>query len=101
MAGSQVGRVTVALSDDNAANLNTVPITATGMTFAVEANAIRWRADGTPPTATEGQLLNPGDIFTVDGDDYQDFMKKFQIINNTAGSNGTIDGAYLKGNVRH
>ena len=57
-------------------------------------------ADGTAPTNSTGQVLFPGDVLALDGDDYQDFMKKFQIINDTNGSNGVIDGAFLKGNTR-
>jgi hypothetical protein len=40
-----------------------------GVTMALvqcEAQPIRWRDDGTPPTATLGFLMNPGDVMTFD-----------------------------------
>lgn len=35
--------------------------------ITVEANPIRFRLDGTAPTATEGHLLQPGDAITITG----------------------------------
>lgn len=38
-------------------------------TITVEACAIRYRGDGTAPTATSGHVLNPGDVLKLDTPD--------------------------------
>lgn len=43
-----------------------MPTTAKGAIITVENDQIRYRSDGTAPTATEGHLLSAGDILTYD-----------------------------------
>jgi len=43
-----------------------MPDRAKGAIITVEDAAVRYRIDGTDPTATEGHLLNSGDIATFD-----------------------------------
>lgn len=38
-----------------------------------------------------------GDTLILMGSDYNDFLKLFKIVNDTAGSNGTISGAGFSG----
>lgn len=45
----------------------TVPATATWALISVEGAPVRWRDDGTAPTATVGNLLNIGDHLTLNG----------------------------------
>lgn len=45
----------------------TVPATSTIAVIQVEAAGVRWRDDGTAPTATVGMLLAPGNTLTLSG----------------------------------
>jgi hypothetical protein len=45
----------------------TVPASANRALMRVEGQSIRWRDDGTDPTASEGVLLSPGQAFMYDG----------------------------------
>lgn len=45
-----------------ASTLFTPPVGTTYCVFAFETAPVRWRADGTAPTASVGQPQNPGDI---------------------------------------
>lgn len=38
-----------------------IPATADSVLLRVEANDIRWRGEGTAPTATDGMLMKPAD----------------------------------------
>jgi len=40
------------------------PTQAKGCIITVETDQVRWRADGTSPTTSEGHLLSSGDILT-------------------------------------
>ena len=44
-----------------------------------ESQNVRWRDDGTAPTASVGQLLNTGDAMEYDGD-----LKRIQFIETSA-----------------
>ena len=37
-----------------------------GVIVTVETDQVRWRADGTAPTSTEGHLMNTGDVLSFD-----------------------------------
>lgn len=50
-----------------AANLASVPAGATYAVISVEGNAIRYRDDGTDPTATVGMPVAVGGTVTYDG----------------------------------
>jgi hypothetical protein len=91
------GIAAVALSDDNAASLGTIPTGTTQAILGCESNAIRVGDSGSVPTATSGYLMNPGDVLALVGNDYGDFLRNLQIINNTSGSNGELRGFYMTG----
>jgi len=42
----------------------TLPDRARGCLITVETDQVRWRADGTAPTNTEGHLLEAGDVLS-------------------------------------
>ena len=50
-----------------AANLASIPSGATYAVLSVEGNAIRWRDDGTDPTATVGMPVAVGQTVNYDG----------------------------------
>lgn len=50
-----------------AAALSTIPAQATFALINVESGAIRWRDDGTNPTASVGTPLSAGQTLTYDG----------------------------------
>ncbi len=45
--------------------------------MSVETAQVRWRADGTDPTTTEGQILTTADKLHLEG---QDTVNKFRAI---------------------
>jgi hypothetical protein len=92
-----LGLAAISLADDNAAGFSSVPIGTTQAVLTVESNAVRWGDGAFPPTATTGNLRQPGDTILFVGNDYSDFLRRFQIINNTAGSNGTVKGVFMNG----
>lgn len=59
----------------------TVPADALFAVIIVEAQAIRYRDDGIPPTATVGMPLSVGSTLHYDGD-----LKKIRFIEQTAGA---------------
>jgi hypothetical protein len=92
--------LSIALSDDNAAGFSSISNTTHQALLRCETNSIRWRADGTAPTNTGGNigiLMTAGDELSLMGSDYQDFLRNFKIINAADGSNGTIRGAGFSG----
>lgn len=95
-----LGLAEISLADDNAAGFSgspTVPVGTTQCILTVEDNDIRWGDSSFPPTATTGNLRKVGDTIMFVGNDYGDFLRKFQIINNTGGSNGTVKGVFMNG----
>ena len=93
----QTGILSITLADNDAAGFSSVPVTTTQAFLVAETNAIRWRADGTDPTASVGVLMAVGDQLSLTGADYHDFLQNFKIVNAVAGSNGAIQGAALTG----
>ena len=65
----------------------TVPNGARAARIQAEAQAIRWRDDGLPPTATVGMLLAAGSDMYYDGE-----LAKLQVIQATAG--GIVNISY-------
>lgn len=58
----------------------------------VETSSVRWRADGTSPTATVGQLLHAGDCLVFDGD-----QRKLKFIRDTSAAvDASITAHHLK-----
>lgn len=51
----------------SATNLTPPPARATAALVTVETAGVRWRDDGTPPTATIGMPLSAGQSFTYYG----------------------------------
>lgn len=69
------------------------PGAATGAEVAhltLEAGQIRYRADGTDPTATVGHLMDPGDVLELSG---ADTLRRFRAIR-TGGVSGTLSVSY-------
>ena len=67
---------------------------AHGAVISVEAAPVRWRDDGTAPTASEGHLLNVGDVLTFDSwsvpnVNWKQVLKAIQFIR-TTGTNGLL-----------
>lgn len=50
-----------------AATLLSVPSGATMAVIEAETQSVRWRDDGTNPTASVGHVLLPGDVFVYTG----------------------------------
>ncbi len=62
-----------------------MPSGAKGATITVETDQVRFRDDGTAPTASEGHLLNVGDVlsfnsWTVPREDFRQVLKAIQFI---------------------
>lgn len=68
----------------------TVPATARAALVSVEGNSVRWRDDGTNPTASVGQLIPVGSIVTFLGDSMS--AVKFIQVSATA----TLNVSYYK-----
>jgi len=45
-----------------------------------ETDAVRWRADGTAPTATEGHVLAKDDSISFTGANYRQLLENIQFI---------------------
>lgn len=97
MPTAQVAHGVITLSDDNAKGFTVVPDRTYGAMIVCEANAIRWRADGTDPTDSVGIPMAVGDTLTLTDGNYHDFLRKFKIINKASGSNGKVQCAFFNG----
>lgn len=51
----------------SAATVGTVPAATDYAVIQVQDQQVRWRDDGTAPTATVGMLMSPGDVLKYDG----------------------------------
>lgn len=60
------------------ANLTTPPAAATYALLIPESQAIRWRDDGTDPTAAIGMPISAGQSFVYDGD-----VTKIRVVSQT------------------
>mgnify|MGYP001579971841 FL=1 len=68
-----------------------MPSQTKGAVITVEGAPVRWRDDGTAPTATEGQLMNVGDVLTFDSwtvpeQNWKQILRAIQFIRTTATS---------------
>ena len=73
----------------------TMPERARGAVISVGANALRYRDDGTDPTASVGHLLNVGDVLTFDSwtvpkQNWRSVMKNVNFIQAVASTTGNI-----------
>lgn len=64
----------------------TLPAGAQRAYFTVETADIRWRADGTAPTADEGHILADGDSISFTGSNYRQLLENIQFIRDTSTS---------------
>jgi len=48
--------------------------------ITTETDAVRWRADGTAPTDTEGHLIPTGTSISMTGANYKQWISKVQFI---------------------
>jgi len=93
-----IGYATLAVSSsavnlvDNASP--TLPARANRMFITCETQAVRWRADGTAPTATEGHVLAANDSISFTGIIYRQLLEKIQFIATAAG-NGALKITYF------
>ena len=94
---SQLGHTDSTKSDDNAGSLGTIPTGTTQAILTCEDNSLRWRADGTAPTASVGVRMDVGDKMTLSGNDYGDFLRNFSYINLNSGSNASLQISFLNG----
>lgn len=79
---------TAAKFADNTTNLSgTIPAGTNWILIQAEGQAVRWRDDGTDPTATVGQLLAAGDSIG-----YQTAITKIKFIAAVAG--GTVNVSF-------
>ncbi len=76
------GYVKMAAGSIDAAAALVVPTGATRAWISAEAQAIRWRDDGTNPTATDGYPLAAGAELKYDGVD----LPKLKVISQVAGA---------------
>lgn len=94
---NQTENLVITATDDTATAFSSVATLTTQAILRCEDNALRWRADGTAPTATVGARMDVGDVLLFMGNDYNALLKRFQIINLTTGSNASIEGPGLDG----
>lgn len=71
-----------------AANLTSAPAAANYALLLPETNGIRWRDDGTDPTAAIGMPISAGQSFVYDGD-----VSKLRVISQTG--TATLNIAYF------
>ena len=71
-------------SIDTAASL-AVPTGATLAVIAVEAQALRWRDDGTDPTAVVGMPMAVDTVMNYDGD-----LKRLRLISQIVGAKANV-----------
>lgn len=77
------------ITDLSAAAGLTVPAGARYVILRAEAQDVRWRDDGTDPTATVGQLLKAGDTIAFE---YGGNLKAIKFIQAAAGA--TLNASY-------
>jgi len=68
-----------------------LPGKANRMFVTSETAAVRWRADGTSPTGTEGHTLAKDDSISFTGANYRQLLEKIEFI-----TDGTSAAASLK-----
>ena len=62
----------------------TLPSKAKRAFITCETAAVRWRADGTAPTADEGHLLAAADSISFTGANYRQLLEMIEFIADTA-----------------
>lgn len=83
VAGTAVGFTAATLSPGAGEGAETALLT-------LESGQIRWRADGTAPTATVGHVMDPGDVLTLSGGQT---LQLFRAIR-TGGVSGSLSVSY-------
>jgi hypothetical protein len=75
------GTVTVSSTARTLANMDvTLPSACKRAYFTCEADAVRWRADRTNPTAAEGHMLAANDSISFTGDNYRQLLEGIAFI---------------------
>lgn len=97
MAIRQLGHTDSTKSDDNAGSIGTIPTGTTQAILKCEDNSLRWRADGTAPTASVGKRMDVGDEVLFVGNDYGDMLRNFSYINLTSSANASIQASFFSG----
>ena len=62
----------------------TLPAKCKRIYITSETDAVRWRADGTAPTATEGHVLAKDDSISFTGANYRQLLENIKFIKVTA-----------------
>ena len=89
------GTLTVSTSSVGMADASpAMPAKAKGAVITLEDAQIRWRDDGTAPTATEGHILNASDVLTFDswtapGNNYKQVLNAIRFIR-AGGTDGKL-----------
>lgn len=73
-----------------------MPYGAKGALITVEASQLRYRDDGTAPTASVGHILAVGDVLTLDSwtvpkADWRQVMQRMNFIQGAASTTGTLN----------
>jgi len=63
----------------------TLPARAKRAFITCETQAVRWRADGTPPSSTEGHVLAKDDSISFTGIDYRQLLERIEFIATSSG----------------
>ena len=88
-ARNQIDFATLAVSTTAVGLASASPAITAGATvhraiITVETDSVRWRADGTAPTSTEGHLLYVGNALQLVDANYESFLRAIQFIRVTA-----------------
>ena len=73
----------------------TLPDKAKRAFITAETQAVRWRADGTAPTADEGHVLAADDSISFTGANYRQLLENIQFIATSAGD-GALKITYFE-----
>mgnify|MGYP001608381281 CR=1 FL=1 len=67
----------------------------TGAIITLETAQIRWRADGTVPTDTEGHIMNISDALDFSEGNWQELLNRIRFIR-TGATSGALKITYLR-----
>ena len=87
VAGTAVGLDSASPALDAGASVKCALIT-------VEDGPVRWRADGSAPTDSEGHLLNIGDVLNLTDRNYDSMLAAIKFIR-TTGTSGKLKITYF------
>lgn len=89
-----VGYESLAVSETTAVGLASIPAKANRAFFTCETVSVRWRADGTDPTITEGHVLAKDDSISFTGANYRSMLQGIMFISTTT-ADGVLKATYF------